>query len=106
LQAARREETGNWRFETGNWKLEIQNYKLDTQLASFEFPVSNFDFPLRQRTTDQGQLTALEELLMLKAGDQAPAFSLPADSRGKISLDAFKGKTLVLFFFPKADTPG
>ena len=43
---------------------------------------------------------------MLKVGDQAPAFSLPADSGGKISLDAFKGKTLVLFFFPKADTPG
>jgi len=43
---------------------------------------------------------------MLKIGDKAPPFSLPADSQGEISLDAFKGKTLVLFFFPKADTPG
>ena len=43
---------------------------------------------------------------MLKIGDNAPAFSLPADSQGEISLDTFKGKTLVLFFFPKADTPG
>jgi peroxiredoxin Q/BCP len=43
---------------------------------------------------------------MLKIDDNAPDFSLPADSGGKISLDAFKGKTLVLFFFPKADTPG
>ena len=43
---------------------------------------------------------------MLKVGDQAPAFSFPDDSGDKISLDAFKGKTLVLFFFPKADTPG
>ncbi len=43
---------------------------------------------------------------MLKVGDQAPAFSLPDDSGGKISLDDFKGKTVVLFFFPKADTPG
>jgi peroxiredoxin Q/BCP len=43
---------------------------------------------------------------MLKIGDKAPAFSLPADSGDKISLAAFKGKTLVLFFFPKADTPG
>jgi peroxiredoxin Q/BCP len=43
---------------------------------------------------------------MLKIGDNAPAFSLPADSGDTISLDAFKGKTLVLFFFPKADTPG
>ncbi len=43
---------------------------------------------------------------MLNIGDKAPAFSLPADSGDKITLDAFKGKTLVLFFFPKADTPG
>ena len=43
---------------------------------------------------------------MLSVRDQAPAFSLPADSRGKISLSVFKGKTLVLFFFPRADTPG
>jgi peroxiredoxin Q/BCP len=43
---------------------------------------------------------------MLKIGDKAPAFSLPSDTGGKISLDAFQGKNLVLFFFPKADTPG
>jgi peroxiredoxin Q/BCP len=43
---------------------------------------------------------------MLKIGDHAPAFSLPSDSGGNISLDDFKGKTIVLFFFPKADTPG
>ena len=43
---------------------------------------------------------------MLNIGDKAPPFSLPSDSGEKISLDAFKGKTLVLFFFPKADTPG
>ena len=47
-----------------------------------------------------------EAVHMLSVGDPAPAFTLPADSRGKISLDVFKGKTLVLFFFPKADTPG
>ena len=43
---------------------------------------------------------------MLNIGDNAPAFSLPADSGGKIGLGDFQGKTLVLFFFPKADTPG
>jgi len=43
---------------------------------------------------------------MLKVGDKAPHFSLPSDSGGKASLDDFKGSTLVLFFFPKADTPG
>jgi peroxiredoxin Q/BCP len=43
---------------------------------------------------------------MLKVGDQAPGFTLPDDSGGSVTLDSFRGSTLVLFFFPKADTPG
>lgn len=43
---------------------------------------------------------------MLKVGDKAPAFSLPSDSEKPIKLSDFKGSTLVLYFFPKADTPG
>jgi thioredoxin-dependent peroxiredoxin len=43
---------------------------------------------------------------MLKVGDQAPDFTLPDDSGGTISLSSFNGSALVLFFFPKADTPG
>ncbi len=43
---------------------------------------------------------------MLNIGDKAPAFTLPSDSGGNASLADFRGKTLVLFFFPKADTPG
>lgn len=42
----------------------------------------------------------------LKAGDKAPAFS-GKDETGKIiSLKDFKGKKVVLFFYPKDDTPG
>ncbi len=40
------------------------------------------------------------------AGDIAPPFSLPADGGGRVSLDDFRGKTLVLYFYPKADTSG
>jgi peroxiredoxin Q/BCP len=43
---------------------------------------------------------------MLKEGDKAPAFSLESDSGKKIKLSDFKGKTLVLYFYPKDDTPG
>lgn len=43
---------------------------------------------------------------MLKIGDKAPNFLVPSDSGKKISLSDFKGSTLVLYFFPKADTPG
>ena len=40
-------------------------------------------------------------------GDQAPEFSLPANNGQKISLKDFKGKkNVVLYFYPKDDTPG
>jgi len=43
---------------------------------------------------------------MLKVGDKAPAFTLPSETGKKVSLKDYKGKTLVLYFFPRADTPG
>ncbi len=43
---------------------------------------------------------------MLNVGDKAPDFSLPSDSGENVSLGNFAGKTVVLYFFPKADTPG
>ena len=42
----------------------------------------------------------------LKVGDKAPAFSLP-DATGKtVKLADYKGKKVVLFFYPKDNTPG
>jgi peroxiredoxin Q/BCP len=43
---------------------------------------------------------------VLQAGDPAPDFTLPRDGKGEISFGAFKGKTLVLYFYPKDDTSG
>jgi thioredoxin-dependent peroxiredoxin len=40
------------------------------------------------------------------AGAKAPAFTLPRDGDGEVSLKEFKGRNLVLYFFPRADTPG
>jgi len=42
----------------------------------------------------------------LVAGSKAPAFSLPRDGGTKVALKDFKGRNLVLYFYPKADTPG
>jgi peroxiredoxin Q/BCP len=42
----------------------------------------------------------------LVAGAKAPAFTLPRDGGGKVSLKDFKGRNLILYFYPKADTPG
>lgn len=42
----------------------------------------------------------------VKEGDPAPPFSLPATGGRTVSLEAMKGKPFVLYFYPKADTPG
>ncbi|QUD88150.1 peroxiredoxin [Phenylobacterium montanum] len=39
-------------------------------------------------------------------GDVAPDFDLPTDGGGRVSLSALKGKPVVLYFYPKDDTPG
>jgi peroxiredoxin Q/BCP len=43
---------------------------------------------------------------MLKTGEKAPEFRLSTDMGGEVSLADFKGKRALLFFYPKADTPG
>ena len=42
----------------------------------------------------------------LKPGDKAPAFSLEADDGETVSLKSYKGQKLVLYFYPRDDTPG
>ena len=42
----------------------------------------------------------------MKVNDKAPAFSLLDQDGNKVLLRDFAGKTVVLFFYPKADTPG
>jgi thioredoxin-dependent peroxiredoxin len=43
---------------------------------------------------------------MIQAGEQAPDFTLPDQDGREVSLSDFAGQTLVLYFYPKADTPG
>ena len=42
----------------------------------------------------------------LKEGDAAPAISLDTDSGERFTLSSLKGQNVVLYFYPKADTPG
>jgi peroxiredoxin Q/BCP len=44
--------------------------------------------------------------MTIEAGSPAPTFDLPTDGGGSVSLAGLTGKTLVLYFYPKADTPG
>ncbi len=52
-------------------------------------------------------MTALAKMSpSLAVGDKAPGFDLPADGGKNISLSGLKGKNVVLYFYPKDDTPG
>jgi peroxiredoxin Q/BCP len=42
----------------------------------------------------------------LKPGDRAPDFDLPTDGGGRVKLSDYAGAQLVLYFYPKDDTPG
>jgi thioredoxin-dependent peroxiredoxin len=43
---------------------------------------------------------------MLEEGQPAPTFTLPSDSGEPVSLESFRGKPVVLYFYPRDDTPG
>jgi thioredoxin-dependent peroxiredoxin len=43
---------------------------------------------------------------VLKPGDKAPAFALPDQEDDTVRLSSFKGRKVLVYFYPKADTPG
>lgn len=45
-------------------------------------------------------------MAVLKEGSKAPAFKAPDQNGNMVSLSDFKGKKLILYFYPKDDTPG
>jgi len=44
--------------------------------------------------------------MALNEGDKAPDFNLATDGGGQVKLSALKGKKVVIYFYPKDDTPG
>src|SRR5262245_8351836 len=47
-----------------------------------------------------------ELILKLKEGDKAPNFTARSNAGGTVSLSDFEGKNVILYFYPKDDTPG
>lgn len=43
---------------------------------------------------------------MLNVGDQAPDFTLKSDAGEDITLSSLRGKPVILYWYPKDDTPG
>ena len=46
------------------------------------------------------------EALLVEEGERAPDFSLVSDSGAAVALSSFRGRPVVLYFYPKDDTPG
>jgi peroxiredoxin Q/BCP len=44
--------------------------------------------------------------MTLSPGDVAPDFTLPDQNGDSVTLSQFTGRNVVLYFYPKADTPG
>jgi peroxiredoxin Q/BCP len=56
--------------------------------------------------TVAGVLGSAVSALALEVGDPAPNFTAPATGGEPVSLEALRGQWVVLYFYPKADTPG
>ncbi len=63
--------------------------------------------PPKKRRSKGGQLNMLDYPgESLTVGMQAPEFSLPSTLGRRVSLSEFRGKRVILYFYPKDDTPG
>jgi thioredoxin-dependent peroxiredoxin len=58
--------------------------------------------PLYSRKT----ISANEEITMVEVGDLAPKFCLPSSNQSEVCLNSYKGKWVVLYFYPKDNTSG
>jgi peroxiredoxin Q/BCP len=45
-------------------------------------------------------------MAMIREGHKAPDFTLPSSAGGEVSLKGLRGRNVVLYFYPKDDTPG
>lgn len=48
----------------------------------------------------------MNNMIDLQVGDNAPEFTLPTDSNAKFTLSSLQGQYIVLYFYPKDNTPG
>jgi thioredoxin-dependent peroxiredoxin len=69
--------------------------------------IATYDAGARHRTVRAGGNRRGDSLRrMLEQGTQAPDFDLPDQDGDNVKLSDLKGQTVVLYFYPKADTPG
>jgi peroxiredoxin Q/BCP len=59
-----------------------------------------------ERPGPQGQEAEMSLMVQLAVGDKAPLFALKDQDGKTVRLSHFKGKPVIVYFYPKADTPG
>jgi thioredoxin-dependent peroxiredoxin len=62
--------------------------------------------PSVKKMPDAGIAATTGRAALLSEGAKAPAFQLPRDGGSRVTLADYPGKKLVIFFYPRADTPG
>ncbi|MFO0773950.1 MAG: thioredoxin-dependent thiol peroxidase [Nitrospiraceae bacterium] len=62
--------------------------------------------PTAKRTSTKKAAAAAGSETQLKVGDRAPEFTLPDEAGDPIQLKDLKGQSVILYFYPKDDTPG
>jgi len=76
-----------------------------TRSSVRKLPVDKAGASPAPRSTPSAPVSVLDSV-PLAEGAKAPAFSLPRDGGSTVSLKDYAGQKLVLFFYPRADTPG
>jgi peroxiredoxin Q/BCP len=64
------------------------------------------DNPSVKKAADANVATTPGNAALLSEGAKAPAFQLPRDGGSSVTLADYRGRKLVIFFYPRADTPG
>ena len=77
------------------YKNFLETVGLESSSASLEFADTAFNLNFSEY-----------EALMLNINDKAPEFTLQDENGNDISLKGLRGKVVVLYFYPRADTPG
>lgn len=77
-----------------------------SSLCGLEFDQSGAICAGKSHLTDMPRNEEIPMTQEIVEGKKAPAFTMPTDGSGSVSLKDFSGKKLVMFFYPKDNTPG
>jgi peroxiredoxin Q/BCP len=88
---------------TASHKATSKKLKAPAPVATAKLAAEN---PPAKKRPDANVAVTPGKIASLSEGSKAPAFQLPRDGGSSVTLADYAGKKLVIFFYPRADTPG